>query len=190
MMIHKNDYFKYIDVNDNITNCQKKMLKYYFNNLNKIYTNKKEKLSEINITKQINMFVDLINMTTLEYIYQEQRYSYDYLVDVIIDKDLIVFKPQTSSINSHEEDDLHDTPKPGEATIKFDEKEQKYYLTKNILFGKNKLVRKIDITQNVNNLINILKDYRIEFLPNAIKIKEGNIKIVVNKKNNTINYYI
>ena len=43
-MIHKNDYFKYIDVNDNITNCQKKMLKYYFNNLNKIYTNKKSNI--------------------------------------------------------------------------------------------------------------------------------------------------
>jgi hypothetical protein len=158
--------------------------------LYKIYTNKREKLSELNITKQINILVNLINTTTLEYIYQEQRYKYNYLVDIIIDKDKIVFNPQTSQIQSYELDDLSNNPKPGLITINFDEKEQKYYLTKNILFEKQKLVRKIDITQNINNLINILKDYQIEFLPNAIQVKGANIKIIVNKKNNSINYYI
>ena len=41
MIIDKNDYFKYIDLNNNITPCQKKMLKYYFDNLNTFYVDKK-----------------------------------------------------------------------------------------------------------------------------------------------------
>jgi integrase/recombinase XerD len=41
MTIDKNDYFKYIDLNNNITPCQKKMLKYYFDNLNTFYVDKK-----------------------------------------------------------------------------------------------------------------------------------------------------
>ena len=41
MIIDKNDYFGYIDSSNNITQCQKKMLKYYFNDLNTIYVDKK-----------------------------------------------------------------------------------------------------------------------------------------------------
>ncbi len=157
--------------------------------INKIYTNNKENLSEINITEQINILVDLINATTLEYIYQEQRYKYDYKVNIIIDKDLIVFRPESYRIQSYEEDDLPNTPKPGQITINFDKKEQKYYLTKGISFGKIKLVRKIDITQNIHNLINTLKDYQIVFLPSAIQVKGANIKLIVNE-DKSIKYLI
>ena len=48
---------------------------------------KKEYLSEINITEQLNTLKDLINTSTLEYIYQEQRFLYDYKVNILIDKD-------------------------------------------------------------------------------------------------------
>ncbi len=157
--------------------------------LYKIYTNNKECLSEMNITEQINTLVDLINNNSLEYIYQEQRFLYDYQVNVIIDKDLIVFKPKSTQIQSHEKDDLPDNPKPGPISIKYDENTQKYYLIKGISFGKHKLVRKIDITSNVHNLINTLKDYKIVFLPSAIKIENANIKKIVNK-DKTINYLI
>jgi hypothetical protein len=157
--------------------------------INKIYINKKEYMSEINITEQINTLVDLINTSTIEYIYQEQRYKYDYKVNIIIDKDLIVFRPESSQIQSHEEDDLPNTPKPGAIIIKYIEKEQKYYLIKYISFGRIKLVRKIDITSNVHNLINTLKDYQIVFLPSAIQVKGANIKLIVNE-DKTINYLI
>ncbi len=60
--------------------------------LYKIYTNKKENLSGTDITEQLNTLVDLINTSTLEYIYQEQRFLYDYKVNILIDKDLIVFR--------------------------------------------------------------------------------------------------
>ncbi len=157
--------------------------------LYKIYTNNKENLSELNITEQINTLVDLINATTLEYIYQEQRFLYDYKVNIIIDKDLIVFRPESSQIQSHEEDDLPNTPKPGPILIKYNEKEQKYYLIKGISFGKDKLVRKIDITSNVHNLVNVLKDYQIVFLPSAIQVKGADIKLIVNE-DKTIKYLI
>ncbi len=157
--------------------------------LYKIYTNNKENLSELNITEQINTLVDLINATTLEYIYQEQRFLYDYKVNIIIDKDLIVFRPESSQIQSQEEDDLPDNPKPGPILIKYNEKEQKYYLIKGISFGKDKLVRKIDITSNVHNLINTLKDYKIIFLPSAIQIMNADIKLIVNE-DKTIKYLI
>jgi hypothetical protein len=145
--------------------------------LYKIYINKKEYMSEINITEQINILKDLINTSTLEYIYQEQRYKYDYKVNIIIDKDLIVFRPESYKIQSYEEDGLPDTPKPGPITIKYIEKEQKYYLIKGISFGRDKLIRKIDITQNIHNLINTLKDYKIIFLPSAIQVKGANINL-------------
>lgn len=44
MLIEPNNYFKYIDSNSNITTCQKKMLKYYFNNLNTFYTDRKSNI--------------------------------------------------------------------------------------------------------------------------------------------------
>jgi hypothetical protein len=150
---------------------------------------KKEYMSEINITEQLNTLVDLINTSTIEYIYQEQRFLYDYKINIIIDKDLIVFKPESNKIESHELDDLPDTPKPGPITIKYIEKEQKYYLIKGISFGRDKLVRKIDITSNVHNLVNTLKDYRIVFLPSAIQIMNANIKLIVNE-DKTIKYLI
>jgi hypothetical protein len=146
-------------------------------------------MSEINITEQLNTLVDLINTSTIEYIYQEQRFLYDYKINIIIDKDLIVFKPESNKIESHELDDLPDTPKPGPITIKYIEKEQKYYLIKGISFGRDKLVRKIDITSNVHNLVNTLKDYRIVFLPSAIQIMNANIKLIVNE-DKTIKYLI
>ncbi len=157
--------------------------------LYKIYTNKKENLSEMNITEQLNTIVDLINTSTIEYIYQEQRFLYDYKVNIIVDKDLIVFRPDSTQIQSHEEDDLPDNPKPGPILINYNEKEQKYYLIKGISFGKDKLVRKIDITSNVHNLINTLKDYKIIFLPSAIQIMNANIKLIVND-DKTVNYLI
>jgi hypothetical protein len=156
----------------------------YINN-----SNNSEHLTELNITEQLNILVNLINTSTLEYIYQEQRYKYDYKVNIIVDKDLIVFRPVSSQIQSHEEDDLPDTPKPGPILIKYIEKEQKYYLIKGISFGRDKLIRKIDITQNVNNLINTLKDYKIIFLPSAIQVKGANIKLIVNE-DKTIKYLI
>jgi hypothetical protein len=150
---------------------------------------KKEYMSEINITEQINTLKDLINTSTIEYIYQEQRFLYDYKVNILIDKDLIVFRPDTSQIKSHELDDLPNTPKPGPILIKYNEKEQKYYLIKGISFGRDKLVRKIDITSNVHNLVNVLKDYKIVFLPSAIQIMNADIKLIVNE-DKTINYLI
>lgn len=44
MLIEPNNYFKYIDSNSNITTCQKKMLKYYFDNLNTLYTDRKSNI--------------------------------------------------------------------------------------------------------------------------------------------------
>jgi hypothetical protein len=155
----------------------------------KIYINNKEKLSEINITEQLNILVSLINTSTLEYIYQEQRFLYDYKVNIIIDRDLIVFRPESTHIQSYKEDGLPDTPKPGHILIKYDENTQKYYLIKGISFGRIKLVRRIDITSNVHNLVNTLKDYEIVFLPSAIQIVNANIKLLVNE-DNTINYLI
>ena len=149
----------------------------------------KEYLSEINITEQINTLKDLINTSTLEYIYQEQRFLYDYKVNILIDKDLIVFRPESNKIESHELDDLPDIPKPAHILIKYDEKEEKYYLIKGISFGKEKLMRKIDITSNVHNLVNVLKDYKIVFLPSAIQIIGANIKKIVNQ-DKTIKYLI
>ena len=155
----------------------------------KLNKNKKEYLSEINITEQINTLKDLINTSTLEYIYQEQRFLYDYKVNILIDKDLIVFRPESNKIESHELDDLPDIPKPAHILIKYDEKEEKYYLIKGISFGKEKLMRKIDITSNVYNLINILKDYKIVFLPSAIQIIGANIKLMIDK-DKSIRYLI
>lgn len=44
MFIDKKDYFKFIDLNKDITTCQKKMLKYYFENLNDFYVDRKSNL--------------------------------------------------------------------------------------------------------------------------------------------------
>lgn len=41
MIIDKKDYFNYIDNSDYITTCQKKMLKYYYDNLNTFYVDRK-----------------------------------------------------------------------------------------------------------------------------------------------------
>jgi hypothetical protein len=50
---------------------------------------KKEYMSEINITEQINILKDLINTSTIEYIYQEQRFLYDYKVNILAPKDAV-----------------------------------------------------------------------------------------------------
>jgi hypothetical protein len=156
----------------------------------KSYNNEHLTDNIIDITKQINDLVKLINDSTLEYIYNEQRFKYNYNVNIIIDKDIIVFKPDFSYIDTYEFIDLSGTPVPAPIKIYYDEKQEKYFLTKYIIFpNKVRLVRNIDVTQNIQNIQNTLKQYKLIFLPAAIKVENANIQFKINE-DKSISYFI
>lgn len=96
MIINKNDYFKYIDSSDNITSCQKKMLKYYFNNLNTLYVDKKSNLQAktlINNCYKNNMVTKIAKIKNLFYTFFDKEFTnelfYKISKDKLNDNDLI-----------------------------------------------------------------------------------------------------
>lgn len=160
------------------------------NDINEHLTDNQVTIDTIDITKQIKDLVELINNTTLEYIYNEERFTFNYNINIIIDKDIIVFKPDFSYIESHDNIDLSGTPVPGPIKIYYDTKQEKYFLTKYIIFpNKVKLVRNIDITQNIQNMQNKLKQYKLIFLPAAIKVENAKIQFKINE-DKSMSYFI
>jgi hypothetical protein len=166
---------------------------YLFMNTSDIFNDTTEHLTQdntIDITKQIKDLVDLINNATMEYIYNEERFTFNYNINIIIDKDIIVFKPDFSYIDSYDNIDLSGTPVPGPIKIYYDDKQEKYFLTKYIIFpNKVKLVRNIDITQNIQNIQLTLKQYKLIFLPAAIKIENAKIQFKLNQ-DKSMSYFI
>lgn len=78
MIIDSNDYFKYIDSNENITSCQKKMLKYYFNNLNTFYVDRKSNLQVktlINNCYKNNLVTKIAKIKNLFYTFFDKEFT-------------------------------------------------------------------------------------------------------------------
>ena len=78
MIIDKNDYFKYIDSSDNITQCQKKMLKYYFDNLNTFYMDRKSNSQVktlINNCYKYNLITKIAKIKNLFYTFFDKEFT-------------------------------------------------------------------------------------------------------------------
>jgi ubiquinone/menaquinone biosynthesis C-methylase UbiE len=78
MIIDKNDYFNFIDKNENITNCQKKILKHYFNNLNIFYVNRKSNIqikTLISNCKKKNYLIKIAKIKNLFYVFFNKEFS-------------------------------------------------------------------------------------------------------------------
>ncbi len=111
MIIDKDDYFRYIDSNDNITLCQKKMLKYYFNDLNTIYVDRKSNQQVrtlINNCYKYNLVTKIAKIKNLFYTFFNKEFSDELFRKIskekLLDIDFInlVLKKNTQHKNSRE----------------------------------------------------------------------------------------
>ena len=89
MIIDKNDYFKYIDSSNTITTCQKKMLKYYFNDLNTNYVDRKSNVqirTLLNNCFKYNMVTKIAKIKNLFYTFFDKEFTDELFRKISKDK--------------------------------------------------------------------------------------------------------
>lgn len=97
MFIKKNDYFNWINLNKNLSDCQKKILIEYRNNLNKIYVSKKSNIqiyTLINYCWNNNLVTKMAKIKTLFYAFFNKKFT-----EILISKILSIKEYDTDLIN-------------------------------------------------------------------------------------------